>query len=289
MVKINLIMKNSDLHTHSYYSDGQLSPRELVRLAKERGIKNLALTDHNSVKGLQEAINEGKKIGIDVIPGVEISTDDGEVLGYFIDLKNMVLLKKLRENSKAIENKIKNWCKKLRKAGYDITLKEIERQFPKAKGNFNEFHVLYMLYLKGYGNPIKLSEKFKKNKRLKAKKVKLMTMPQAIKLIKKAGGVPVLAHPWLDGTEKNFKRMQNLVKAGLKGIEINNGDRAPFKKKGINKEIRKIAKKYNLILTSGSDYHGEEIIKFMPGNHNLGKNNCSEDVVKEMRKVCESD
>jgi len=80
-------MRNTDLHTHSYYSDGELSPKELVRLAKKKSILNLALTDHNSVKGVEEAISEGKKIGINVIPGVEVLVKGGEILGFLLIIK----------------------------------------------------------------------------------------------------------------------------------------------------------------------------------------------------------
>ena len=71
----------------------------------------------------------------------------------------------------------------------------------------------------------------------------------------------------------------------MKGIEINNGDRFPFKKKGINKKIRKLTKKYKLILTSGSDFHGLKILKQMPGNHDLGKNNCDERIVEQLEAI----
>lgn len=282
--------KNTDLHTHSYYSDGLISPKELVRLAKKRGIKNLALTDHDSVKGVREAINEGKRIGVTIIPAVEIRTGDSEVLGYFINLKNKELTKVIKQSAKRNEDKTKDWCKKLNKAGYDISFKEIQEKFPKARGNINTFYPLYLLYLKGYGTTLELSKKFKKDKKLKPKEIKEFTIIQAIRLIKKANGVPVLAHPWFDKKalkEKNFKKY---VKAGLKGIEINNGDDLNFmikisKNKNIVNKIKKFAKKHNLILTSGSDFHGEEIVKLMPGNHQLGENNCNEKIVKELKRL----
>lgn len=278
--------KNTDLHTHSHYSDGRISPKELVRLAKKRGIKNLALTDHDSIKGVKEAIAEGKKIGVNVIPSVEVRFDGGEILGYFIDVNNKDLIKKLRQQSKRLENNVKGWCKKLNKAGYPVSFKELQKKYPKARGNLKGIYPLYELHLKGYGTTIgEIINKLRKDKRVKHKRVKEMSILQAIKLIRKAGGVPVLAHPWVDEMKRNFKKMYVLVKAGLKGIEIHNGDTAPFKPKGTDKKIRNIAKKYKLILTSGSDYHGEEIVKLMPGDHGLGKNNCDEKVVEKLRKL----
>jgi len=277
------MVKNADLHTHSYYSDGQITPKDLVRLAKERGVKHLALTDHNSVGGVPEAIAEGKKIGVEVIPASEIEVDSGEILAYFIDIKNKELISKLNQNCKSTEDKVKDWCKKLNKDNYSITFEEIKRRFPNAKGGINAFYILYLLYLKGYGRPLKLFPKLMKKKELMPKKIKKIPILQAIRLVRKAGGVPVLAHPWINDMEVNFKKMRLLVKAGLKGLEVNNGDRAPLKSKNAVKRIKKAAKKYNLILTSGSDFHGKELVKLMPGNHNIGKNNCDEKVVEELR------
>lgn len=277
--------KNTDLHTHSHYSDGQLSPKELVRLAKKRGIKNLALTDHNSVKGVEEAVTEGRKIGVNVIPSVEIEVDTGEILGYFIDYKNKDLIKELKVNSKNTEARTKDWCEKLEKAGYKISFEEIRRKFPKARGNINAFYLLHLLYKRGYGRPLKLAPKLWNNPKTRPKEFKKIPILKAVRLVRKAGGVPVLAHPWIDDMRSNFKNIKLLVRAGLKGIEVNNGDRKPLRKKRAVKQIKALAKKYNLILTSGSDFHGKELVKLMPGNHNLGKNNCDEKVVEKMRQI----
>lgn len=79
--------------------------------------------------------------------------------------------------------------------------------------------------------------------------------------------------------------MKFLVRAGLRGLEVNNGDRAPLKSKSAVKRMKAVAKRYNLILTSGSDYHGNDLVKLMPGNHNLGKNNCDEEVVEKLKEL----
>lgn len=273
-------MKNTDLHTHSYYSDGANSPKQLVRLAKKKKIKNLALTDHNSVKGIKEAIAEAKKSRINIIPAVEIVCYKGEILSYYIDTKNKELKKLLKISREKIQNKVKETCKLLQKRGYKITFKEIKKKFPKANNNYNSFYPVEMLIQKGYAETRDAARKIRKS--LKQKELKLPTLIRAIKIVRKADGIPVLAHPWVEHTNYLFKNMKKFVKAGLKGIEINNGDTSPFKKKGIAKKIRRIAKKYNLILTSGSDYHGKKLLEQMPGNHELGKNNCDEKIVKEI-------
>ncbi len=279
-------MKNTDLHTHSYYSDGRISPKNLVRLAKKKGIKNLALTDHDSIKGVKEAVKEGRKIGVNVIPAVEVRCDKSEVLGYFIDITNKSLIKKLKNSCRETEKRVKIWCSDLRKAGYNISFKELWKKYPKARGNINEFYPLWELHLKGHGSTMNLSKELRENAPRKAKK--RISIVQAVKLIKNAHGVPVLAHPWLEPECLDKKDFKKYIKAGLKGIEINNGDRAPFYPVKIRNKIKKLAKKYNLIITSGSDFHGTDVVKQMPGNHNLGKNNCDEKVVEELRKRIKS-
>ena len=276
--------RNADLHTHSHYSDGQMSPKELVRLAKKRGVKNLALTDHNTSKGIEEAVAEGKKIGVNVIPAVEIEVDTGEILAYFIDYKNKSLLKGLKANSRNTEARTKDWCNKLEKAGYNISFKELVEKFPKARGNINAFYLLHLLYKRGYGKPLKLAPKLWKDPKTRPKNIKKIAIIKAIRLVRNAGGSPVLAHPWIDDFEINFRNIKNLVKAGLKGIEVNNGDRAPLKNRVVVKKIRSIARTYGLILTSGSDFHGKDLVKLMPGDHDFGHNNCDETVVKRLRE-----
>ena len=291
MDKSYKMTKNTDLHSHSYYSDGSSSPEELIKLAKKRKIKNIALTDHNTIEGVKRAINEGKKIGVNVIPSVEVGSNDSEILGYFIDIKNKKLIDETNKASKRIEDGMEKWCKKLNKEEYNITFKEVKEKFPMSQG-INELHILYSLYLKKYGTIIELYKNLIDQK-LKPDKIKEITTIQAIKLIKEANGIPVLAHPWLGNTKKNFKRMKSLVKAGLKGIEINNGDSTNFivKTSGIKDIVKKIkdtAKEHNLIITKGSDYHGEDLVKLMPGDHNLGKNNCNDKIVNRLKELSQS-
>lgn len=279
---------NAELHTHSYYSDGSLSPKELINLAKKKKIKYLALTDHNSISGVSEAVREGKRSSVKVIPAVEINTNHSEILGYFIDIKNKKLRAVLKQIRKQEYIRIKDYCLKLNKAGVPITFKEVNKLCKKK--NFNGFYILWPLHMKGFGSTMNLAGMLsiiRKKMKIKLKPEGRIGVISSIRLIKKTGGVPVLAHPWVD---KNCLKQENIkrwVKAGLKGIEISNGDCSPFKKKGTDKIIRLLAKKYKLIITSGSDYHGEKWVRQMPGNHGLGKNNCDEAVVRRLEALKE--
>jgi len=282
------LKKVCDLHTHSYYSDGEFSPEEIVRKAKNQGIKVLALTDHNSVKGIDKAINKAKKIGITIIPAVEILVAKGEVLGYFIDHKNLKLQRELKKLSKPSDKKVRMRIKALEKIGIDISVSRFEKLYPHAKGNYqqgninNYFNGLKKMSKDEYYNMIDKIRKIKP-------KVKKISIIEAIKLIKKYNGIPVLAHPWIGEYNKKYKFnekfIKELVKVGLQGLEFENGEENNFgRTPSFIKKIKKLAKKYNLILTSGSDFHGP-VIEYLTGTHKLGKYNCDYSVFEELKKL----
>ncbi len=264
---------NSDLHTHSFYSDGIFSPSEVVRKAKEKGIKNLALTDHNSIEGISEAQKEAKKQGIRIIPGVELRSKEGEVLGYFIDFKNKNLLKKIKiiqDRSKIV---FKQTINELNKRGINVEFNKVLD----TKLKRNNVLLAYLF-------------KFLKNKnQISIKEVKEMmkgdlfephfSTEEIIKMISEAGGVAILAHPWYSKTFLTKTRIKELVQAGLKGIEIDNGGRNKEREESLDK-INSFAKKHNLILTSGSDFHGESTL--MSNKHELGAHNCNEIIVQQL-------
>jgi len=285
-------MKNADLHTHSYYSDGEFSPKEVVKQAKRLGIKHLALSDHNSIKGIPEAMRSAKKAKINLIPTVEVKVKGGEILGYFIDYKDKNLQKELKKISRSKVQRIKDRIKSLQKIGLDISLSKFEKKYPHAKDNYEAGNILYYFH-EVLRMPIEDYYGFLDT--IKSKKIKSTepTMIQGIKLIKKYGGVPVLAHPWIGEYTKEFrfteKNIKKLAKAGLKGLEVNNDEGYRYSRTpAIVKKIRKLAKKYNLIITSGSDYHGTCFYGFFGNYHRLGKCNCDEKVVNQLKNLKEN-
>jgi len=279
--------KVCDLHTHSYYSDGRISVKELLKEASKKGIEYLALTDHNSIAGVEEAISGGKRLGIVVIPGIELRAREGEVLGYFVDLKDNGLNKEVAEIRRRVENKIMRFCEELARKKYDISFNEIQEKFPKAKGNINEFYPYYALLLKGYGRDFTEIRNKLRADGIKRRKIYEIPITRAIRTIKCAGGIPVLAHPWAEEKSKELlkeKNLEKLIKAGLKGIEIDNGDRDGRRTREIVMRIRYLSKKYDLILTSGSDYHGGGLGSISE-THALGTHNCDEQVVKMLSEA----
>ena len=272
---------NADLHTHTYYSDGEDSPFELVKKARKAGLKYLAITDHNTVNGIEEAIFAGKKFDVIIIPGVEVATRDGEILGYMVDYKKKDLKKELRKAGYNWNESTKNKIKALRKRGLNISYRKLKEAFPFAVNNYNIGNLI--LYLtKFLAFPRDEAVKLVVNTKVNEPKQKELTTIQAIKLIRKYNGIPILAHPWINEKLLDEGLIKKLIKHGLKGIEIEAGEgyNSLRTRKIVNK-ITKLARKFNLILTKGSDYHGELLVKYT-NRHQLGKYNCSEKTVKQI-------
>lgn len=250
-------MKIVDLHVHSTKSDGSYTPRELVEYAVKKGLAAFALTDHDTTEGLAEAFLAAEGKDIEVIPGIEFSTEyqgkDIHILGFYIDYEGeefRTYLKDFRESRRIRNEKM---CKKLVEHGVDISYEELKERFPGAV--LTRAHYARFLWEEGYVSSMK--EAFDRYIGdhapcfLPREKV---TPVQAVKLILKAGGVPVLAHPVLYGMSD--KRLEELVaelkEAGLKGIEAvystyNSGE---------ERQMKKLAGKYGLLISGGSDFHG---------------------------------
>lgn len=276
--------KNTDLHTHSIYSDGVLHPKEVVIEAKEKGIKNLSLTDHNSIDGVEEAIAEGKKIGVNVIPGIEIRAKEDEVLGYFINYKNPNLRKEVKKLQEVHTKINKIVIKEINKKGINISYEDILKEYA-PNVDLMEIHIIRYLNKLGYGG---IGDLWKEHMAplwkgpLYSDEISVIN---AIKLIKKYKGVPVLAHPWVEPcskallSEENFKE---IIEVGLQGIEIDNGDRDERRDNATLKKIKSLAARYNLVITSGSDFHGDAKGREL-GIHQIGMHNCNDKIIKELK------
>lgn len=248
--------KRIDLHTHSTASDGSMNPGELVRHAKGKGLAAVALTDHDTIDGVAEALKVGKEIGIEVVAGTETSVDftpEMHILGYFFGdtyLNFEPTLQQLRLNR---EERNPKMVQKLRDMGFDISMEEVRAE---AKGNIvARPHMAKVLMKKGYVKSI--SEAFEKyladGKPAFIRKDKL-TPEECIAAITEAGGIPVLAHPILLhlSWSKLDKLVDRLVKAGLKGIETYYVENTQED----TGNLLRMAIKYNIIPTGGSDFHG---------------------------------
>ncbi|MFC1559611.1 PHP domain-containing protein [Candidatus Margulisiibacteriota bacterium] len=250
----------ADLHIHTNFSDGLLSPEEVVREAKKAGLTVIAISDHDTVDGVEPAIAEAKKIGgIEVIPAVEFSTDvpgtEIHILGYFIDHRSdefRELLKKIQEDRTNRVHKIVN---KLKKVKVDLDLDRVLELA--GEGSAGRPHVARALIEAGYVKTI--GEAFMKylgvNGPAYIPHFKL-TPVQVIETINKNGGVPVLGHPAVSRKDDMIK---DFVSAGLKGIEIYYGKHSDAD----IKRYLEIAKKFGLLATGGSDFHGEGMMRYV--------------------------
>lgn len=247
-------MSRVDLHTHSTASDGRLSPAEVIRKAAESGLTVVALTDHDTVDGIEPALAAAKTFPwLTVIPGVEISTDvpEGEVhmLGYFIDYTHPELEATLRRMRLSRLGRAQGMITKLGNLGLPIEWERVKEIA--GGGSVGRPHLAQAMLEKGYITSIK--EAFDKyiawGKPAYVARDK-MTPVEAVTLILRANGLPVLAHPLFI---KDPEAMVITLKAaGLVGIEAYYDS---YTAEEINRLVT-LAKRYRLIATGGSDYHG---------------------------------
>ena len=250
-------MSKVDLHIHSTASDGLLSPAEVVQKAAERGLTTIALADHDSVNGIAPAIEAAKAFaGMQVIPSVEISTSNAEseihILGYFVDYNNpdfLATLEKFRNSrqwrAQRMVTKLKNleinidWQRVQEIAGSSSIGRPHIAQAMLEKGYITSFKEAFTKYI-GHGRPAYV----KRDK---------MTPEDAAKLVLRAKGLPVLAHPLtINNPEAIIIRLKA---AGLAGIEAYYDS---YSIDEINRLVN-LANRYDLIATGGSDFHGDGI------------------------------
>ena len=245
-----------DLHTHSTASDGSMTPPELVRHAYGKGLAAVAITDHDTVNGVAQAMEEGSILGIEVIPGVEISVDyspEMHLLGYFPNGHFHAIqktLEKLREKREQRNPRIIN---KLNELGFEITLGEVRKLA--LGGNVGRPHIARAMIDRGYVASIEEAfDKYLASGRPAYFKKDKLTPAEGIVEIVKAGGVPVLAHPiYLDLTGERLDRLLGeLTGAGLMGIEAYYTENTPEQ----TAELLQLAMKHKLLVTGGSDFHG---------------------------------
>lgn len=255
-------MKYVDLHVHSVFSDGTFTPSELVDLAIENDLVAFALTDHDTVDGIDEAKNAAKDSTIDVIPGVELSCEytisrdrkkEIHILGYQLDWKQKELCDTLTMVAEERDNRNKKMCKNLSDAGFPIDYQSLISRF----GNTILTRAHFARFLLEKGAIPSIDAAFKKILAQDGPYFVMreyLTPQKGIELIKKAGGIPVLAHPLLYKLSVSEIRalIVELKDYGLQGIEAmysrNHGTDEAF--------IRKLADEYDLIITGGSDFHG---------------------------------
>ena len=265
----------ADLHIHTDLSDGTMSPGQVVKEASKLNLRTIAITDHDSVDAVEIAQIVGDMEGVNVIPAIELSSyyqpADIHLLGYYIDTKNSALIEKLAELRLERVERIKKITKKLRAIGVKVEHQEV---FDVSKeGSPGRMHIADVLCSKGYCANIR--ETFKKylsdNGPAFVPKVAL-TLKDAIELIISSDGIPVLAHP---GVTKRDTLIPKMVEYGLQGIEVY----YPTHQPDAVKRYKRIAKKHDLVITGGSDCHGNRKPEIA-----LGSTKISDDLVDKIKE-----
>ncbi|WP_192715863.1 PHP domain-containing protein [Paenibacillus sp. OAE614] len=251
--------KYGDLHTHTTASDGMQPPSENVRIAHGKGLAAVAITDHDTVGGIPEALEAGQRLGITVVPGVEISTrasgKDIHVLGYYIDITHEPFLNHLAELRQTRERRNDQMIAKLQQLGISITLEEIiaglGREL-KPDESIGRPHMADVLVKKGYASDMRDAfNRYLGEDAPAYVSVPRITPADACAWIREAGGTPVLAHPGIYGDDALVERIVREAKPA--GIEVYHSDHGPADEK----RYLRMADEHGLIVTAGSDFHGE--------------------------------
>ncbi len=282
VIPINLI----DLHTHTTCSDGTFTPAELVREAAAIGLAALAVTDHDCIDGVEEALREAQGGGMEVIPALEISAEFGRgtmhLLGYFVDWRLPSFLEKLRRLQEGRKQRNPKIVQRLRELGCDVTYEEVAAV--SGGGQIGRPHFARVLVQKGYARSIQdaFDRYLKKGGPAYVDKERFFPQ-EAIALIHQAGGVAVLAHPGTLGlTPPEIPLLfKSLADAGLDGVEV-------FYSLHTDSDVGfylPLVKSLGLFPTGGSDFHGANKpgIEIGRGKGNLRVGRELLDALKERR------
>lgn len=246
-----------DLHLHSTYSDGTMTPEELINSAAQIGLTGLAVTDHDTIAGTEEAMAAGSNVNIEVVSGLEISSEyrglNIHLLAYDFDWNNRKLAAVLQRLQESRADRNRKILEKLNKIGITINLEELAAE--SVSGVTGRPHFAKLLVKQGVVKTVDQAfEHYLKTGRYAYVPRYLLTIDEAINVIHHAGGVAVLAHP----LHMNCSRselpgiIRELKSAGLDGLETY----YPTQNGRVGRQLKKLAEQFQLLQTGGSDYHG---------------------------------
>ena len=246
-----------DLHTHSNYSDGTDSPEELICKARDSGLCAVVLTDHDTVAGLDEIAQYGREYGIETVNGIELSSQmrdvEVHILGYCIEYKKGAMDNYLKRQEESRREKTGMILAKLRDLGFDIS----EEDFSGSQGIITRGSIAGVMHKKGFVRYKKEAfEKYIGEGRPAFADRDRIGVREAVELILTCGGIPVIAHPYLYSIDdQDFEyEVGRLVSIGLRGIEVLYPEGHDDRREAF---YRYLAEKHSLLITGGSDYHGD--------------------------------
>ncbi|MBI3034766.1 PHP domain-containing protein [Candidatus Woesearchaeota archaeon] len=265
-------MSYIDLQSHTNASDGELNPKETVDLAIKRGLNALAITDHDTVDALGQAISYAKNKSIEIVPGIEIECSEPRhgfkkvhMLGLLIDYNNSSLLNLTKKSKEGRIRQKRKIIKRLNSLGFDITFNEVSST---VKGSFGRPHVAKILLKKYPGEFASIRDVFDRyigeGRPAYVPRKNMVTLKEAISIVKNANGIPILAHPGVFKKEGSLQLIDIFCDSGGEGIETYYPYHIVCPELKINKEgndlmikfYREAAKSKNLLESGGNDFHG---------------------------------
>jgi len=269
-------LPNIDLHLHTLHSDGMLTVEALLNLAVSKNLTCVSITDHDTFTAYATAPKIAESLGVELISGIEISSVDKgrdiHILGYFCDIQNEELLTALDIQHEKRKDRVMASLEKLRKLQVDISYEQVKRFCPGV--SIGRPHIALAMLEAGYVDSFQEAfSMYLKEGALAYTSLDGLTPEKAIMLIKKAGGLAVMAHPEYTDADDLIPK---LVEYGIVGIEVYN-----YKTAKNVKKYKKIAKKYKLVETGGSDFHYE-------GNGLLGKQELPYSIVEKLKEKLNS-
>ena len=245
-----------DLHSHTTASDGALTPRELVREAVRRGLRVLAVTDHDSTDGLAPALDEAAlHPPLRIVPGIEINCDvegaEIHILGYYVDYEAAWFQDFCRAQREERRERVRRMAARLGELGVPIDPDEVLALV--REGSAGRPHVAQAMVKRGHVKSVREAfDKYLASGRPAYVPRAKLTPEAAVRLIRKAGGVPVLAHPGLSGRDE---LIPGLIAAGLMGVECYYREHSAIQTAG----YLQLCRDRDLVATGGSDFHGHAV------------------------------
>jgi predicted metal-dependent phosphoesterase TrpH len=248
-----------DLHVHTTFSDGTSSPSKVVHLAKSAGLRAIAITDHDTLRGNKEAIDEGRKVGVEVVPGVEVSVDmrggTMHVLGYYVDYNYASLIEVLQRVEEGRHERNEEILGKLGDLGMALDYDEIKAVA--SEGPVGRPHIAQTLVQRGHvASTREAFDKYlKKGAPAYAERLRF-SEAEAIRSIREAGGIAVLSHPNSLNCANDADLsgiVERLAAVGLQGIEAHYPSHSPK----VRRALEALAEQYGLLATGGTDFHGD--------------------------------
>lgn len=248
-------MERIDLHIHTVVSDGTFTPEEVVRRAVALGLSGIAITDHDAVAGCDEAVKLGRELGIEVVPGIEISTKYKRavhILGYYIDTASPALHEVLDWIVIDRDTRAEKMTALMAADGLDVNMEDMHRRYGEIIGRPHFARRLMELGLaesvdEAFDRYVQKGKKYYVGR-------SFLSMEKSIQLIIEAGGIPVLAHPYQSAlTEEELTELIEYSKdCGIQGMECRYSGYSAEREE----HLEELAEKYGLIKTGGSDFHG---------------------------------